>query len=129
MSTVGSDALTALHSTRRKTTRMPVAESGQSISDNTATQRREVIVVGAGQAGLAVGYFLAQQGRDFSILEAAAEPAAAWRERWDSLRLFTSARYDALPGLAFPGDQDRYPGRDEVAAYLTGLRASLRAAG
>ena len=80
---------------------------------------REVVVVGGGQAGLSVGYFLAQQGRDFTILEAASEPAAVWRERWNSLRLFTSARYDSLPGLAFPGDPDRYPTRDEVADYLT----------
>jgi putative flavoprotein involved in K+ transport len=80
---------------------------------------REVVVVGGGQAGLAIGYFLARQGRAFTILEAADEPAAAWRERWDSLKLFTSARYDALPGLAFPGDPDRYPTRDEVAEYLT----------
>jgi putative flavoprotein involved in K+ transport len=84
-----------------------------------AMERREVLVVGGGQAGLAVGYFLARQGRDFVILEAADKPAAAWRERWDSLKLFTSARYDALPGLAFPGAPDRYPSRDEVAAYLT----------
>jgi putative flavoprotein involved in K+ transport len=81
--------------------------------------RHEVVVVGCGQAGLAIGYFLARQGRDFTILEAAEEPAAAWRARWDSLKLFTSARYDALPGLAFPGDPDRYPTRDEVAEYLT----------
>jgi putative flavoprotein involved in K+ transport len=87
--------------------------------DSTVPERREVVVVGGGQAGLAVGYFLALQGRNFTILEAAAEPAAAWRERWDSLKLFTPARYDALPGLAFPGDPDRYPGRDEVVAYLT----------
>ena len=53
--------------------------------------RREVLVVGGGQAGLALGYFLARQRRDFVILEAADEPAAAWRERWDSLKLFTSA--------------------------------------
>jgi putative flavoprotein involved in K+ transport len=92
---------------------MDLAVSGQHM-----TERREVVVVGGGQAGLAIGYFLAQQGRDFTILEAAHEPAAAWRERWDSLRLFTPARYDALPGLAFPGDPDRYPTRDEVAAYL-----------
>ena len=78
-----------------------------------------MVVVGGSQAGLAIGYFLAQQGRDFTILEAAAEPAATWRERWESLRLFTSARYDALPGLAFPGDPDRYPSKDEVADYLT----------
>lgn len=81
--------------------------------------RRAVVVVGGGQAGLAIGYFLTRQGREFTILEAAGEPAAAWLERWDSLKLFTPARYDALPGRAFPGDPDRYPTRDEVAAYLT----------
>jgi putative flavoprotein involved in K+ transport len=79
----------------------------------------DVIVVGGGQAGLAVGYFLAQQDRRFAILEAGAEPAAAWRTRWDSLKLFTSARYSSLPGLPFPGDPDSYPGRDDVASYLT----------
>jgi putative flavoprotein involved in K+ transport len=81
---------------------------------------KDVVVVGGGQAGLAIGYHLAQQGRDFTILEAAAQPAAAWLDRWDSLKLFTPARYDSLPGLTFPGDPDRYPGRDEVASYLTG---------
>jgi putative flavoprotein involved in K+ transport len=86
---------------------------------DTEARRHDVVVVGGGQAGLAIGYFLAQQGRDFTILDAAAQPAAAWRERWDSLRLFTPARYNALPGFAFPGDPDRYPGRDEVVAYLT----------
>ena len=79
----------------------------------------EVIVVGGGQAGLAIGYFLARQGRKFAILEAAEEPAAAWRARWDSLKLFTPARYSSLPGLPFPGDPDSYPGRDDVVAYLT----------
>jgi putative flavoprotein involved in K+ transport len=96
-----------------------VSVSGQNeVSDRRDPERREVVVVGGGQAGLAIGYFLAQQGRGFTILEAAAEPAAAWRQRWDSLKLFTSASYNALPGLAFPGDPDRYPGRDEVVAYL-----------
>jgi putative flavoprotein involved in K+ transport len=91
----------------------------QHTTDSSHRQRLEVVVVGGGQAGLTIGYFLQQQGRDFTILEAAAEPAVAWRERWDSLKLFTPARYDGLPGLAFPGDPDRYPGRDEVVAYLT----------
>ena len=101
-------------------------ESGMMFSFDVApaeqrvgmTEHRDVVVVGGGQAGLALGYFLARQGRRFTILEAAGEPAAAWRERWDSLRLFTPVRRDSLPGLAFPGDPDSYPGRDEVVAYL-----------
>jgi putative flavoprotein involved in K+ transport len=98
---------------------VPVAAGAQHTTDSPTRERREVVVVGGGQAGLAIGYFLARQGRDFTILEAAEEPGAAWRARWDSLKLFTPARYDALPGLPVPGDQDRYPGRDEVAAYLS----------
>jgi putative flavoprotein involved in K+ transport len=91
-----------------------------AVSPGTATTRqREVVVIGGGQAGLAIGYLLAQQGRRFTILEAAGEPAAAWRTRWDSLKLFTPVRYDSLPGLAFPGDPDSYPGGDDVVAYLT----------
>ena len=86
---------------------------------HSVTAHREVIVVGGGQAGLAIGHFLARQGRDFTILEAAGEPAATWRDRWDSLKLFTPARYDGLPGLEFPGDPERHPGRDEVVAYLS----------
>jgi putative flavoprotein involved in K+ transport len=82
-------------------------------------ERRDVVVVGGGQAGLALGYFLAREGRNFTILEAADTPAAAWRARWDSLKLFTPVRYDSLPGMAFPGDPDSYPGRDDVVAYLT----------
>jgi putative flavoprotein involved in K+ transport len=86
---------------------------------------REVVVVGAGQAGLAVGSFLEQQGRDFTILEAGDAPAAAWRARWDSLRLFTPVKYDSLPGRPFPGDPDSYPGRDDVVAYLTDYARAL----
>src|SRR5215208_5440216 len=84
-----------------------------------ATEQAEVVVIGGGQAGLAIGYFLAEQSRRFTILEAASEPAGAWRSRWDSLKLFTPVRYDSLAGLAFPGDPDSYPGRDDVVAYLT----------
>ena len=81
-------------------------------------ERYDVVVIGAGQAGLAIGHFLGKQGRRFMILEAADSVASAWRSRWDSLILFTPRRYDALPGLAFPGDPDGYPTRDEVIAYL-----------
>jgi putative flavoprotein involved in K+ transport len=78
----------------------------------------EVVVVGAGQAGFAMGYFLRRQGRRLVILERAGQIAPAWRERWDSLTLFTPRRYSGLPGLPFPGDPDGYPTRDEVIAYL-----------
>jgi len=80
--------------------------------------RYDVVVIGGGQAGLAIGYFLARRGRLFTILDAAEEPAATWRNRWDSLELFTPVRYNSLPGLTFPGDPDSYPGRDQVAEYL-----------
>ena len=80
--------------------------------------RYDVAVIGAGQAGLAIGRALADQQKRFVILEAADSVGSAWTKRWDSLVLFTSRRYDALPGLAFPGDPDGYPTGDEVAAYL-----------
>ena len=78
----------------------------------------EVAVIGAGQAGLTMGYFLVRQGRRFVILERADSIGSAWHERWESLTLFTPRRYSGLPGLAFPGDPDGYPTRDEVIAYL-----------
>lgn len=88
------------------------------MSKNEPADRFDVAVVGAGQAGLAVGYFLAQQGRRFVMFDSADSVGSAWRDRWDSLVLFTSRRYDSLPGLTFPGDPDGYPTRDEVVAYL-----------
>jgi putative flavoprotein involved in K+ transport len=78
----------------------------------------DVVVVGAGQAGLAMGYHVAQRGLRFTILERADSIGSAWRERWESLTLFTPRRYDSLPGLPFPGDPDGYPTRDEVIDYL-----------
>ena len=90
----------------------------QGRSDERSGGRFDVVVVGAGQAGLAIGHFLARQGRRFVILEAADSVGAAWRSRWDSLVLFTPRRYSALAGLDFAGDPDGYPTRDEVIAYL-----------
>src|SRR5512132_269205 len=78
----------------------------------------EVAVIGVGQAGLTMGYFLVRQGRRFVIFERADSIGSAWRERWESLTLFTPRRYSALPGLPFPGEPDGYPTRDEVIAYL-----------
>ena len=86
----------------------------------------EVVVIGAGQAGLAMGHYLQQRRRQFLILERASTVGAAWRERWESLTLFTPRRYDSLPGLPFPGDPDGYPSRDEVISYLERYAAELR---
>ncbi len=82
------------------------------------SQTFDVIVVGGGQAGLAVAYHLARQGADFLVLDAAAETGESWRTRWDSLRLFTPAEYDALPGMPFPAAGHDYPTKDMVVDYL-----------
>src|SRR4051812_13060400 len=78
----------------------------------------DVIVIGAGQAGLSIAWHLARQGRRFVVLDAGPELGHAWRSRWDSLRLFTPAQYDGLPGMAFPAPADTYPTRTHVAEYL-----------
>ena len=82
------------------------------------TERYELIIIGAGQAGLAAGYWLAQRDIDFLILDANPRVGDSWRRRWDSLQLFTPARYSGLPGMPFPGDPYHLPSRDEVADYL-----------
>lgn len=78
----------------------------------------DTLIVGGGQAGLALGYFLAQEGRTFLILDQNGRPGEAWRQRWDSLRLFTPAKYDGLPGAPFPGDHLAFPTKDQLADYL-----------
>jgi putative flavoprotein involved in K+ transport len=78
----------------------------------------EVAVVGGSQSGLALGYFLAQQQRRFVILEGSPAIGDSWSSRYDSLRLFTPAQYNSLPGLRFPAPADYYPTKDEVADYL-----------
>src|SRR5215207_10151054 len=78
----------------------------------------DTLVIGAGQAGLAAGYQLQRAGRSFTILEAAAQPGGSWPHYYDSLRLFSPARFSSLPGLPFFGDPEHYPARDEVIAYL-----------
>jgi FtsP/CotA-like multicopper oxidase with cupredoxin domain/thioredoxin reductase len=85
----------------------------------------DVVVIGAGQAGLAIGHGLARPGRRFLIVDRADSIGAAWRGRWDSLVLFTPRRFDSLPGLAFAGDLDGYPTRDEVIAYLEQYAAAF----
>jgi putative flavoprotein involved in K+ transport len=86
-------------------------------------ERVETVVIGAGQAGLATGYHLALRGRQFVILDANQRIGDAWRTRWDSLRLFTPARYDGLPGWPFPAPAWSFPTKDEVADYLEAYAA------
>ena len=88
--------------------------------------RVETVVVGGGQAGLAVGYHLARRERPFVVLDADQRPGDAWRRRWDSLHLFTPARYSGLPGWPFPAPPFAYPTRDQVADYLEAYAARFQ---
>jgi putative flavoprotein involved in K+ transport len=83
----------------------------------------DVIVVGAGQAGLSVGYHLVRRGLRFVILDGSERIGETWRRRWDSLRLFTPARFDGLAGMPFPGPPDAFPTKDEMGDYLEAYAA------
>lgn len=85
----------------------------------------DAIVIGAGQSGLAAAGALKDRGLRPLVLEATAEPAGSWPRYYDSLTLFSPARYSALPGMPFPGDPGRYPTRDEVVAYLAAYAQHL----
>lgn len=78
----------------------------------------DTLIIGAGQAGLAAGSTLQRAGLEFVLLEAGPSPAGSWPHYYESLTLFSPARFSSLPGLPFPGDPERYPHRDEVIAYL-----------
>jgi putative flavoprotein involved in K+ transport len=82
------------------------------------TERLDTVVIGGGQAGLATGYHLARLGVSSVIVDEQARVGDAWRTRWDSLRLFTPARFDGLPGMRFPADPWSFPTKDEMADYL-----------
>lgn len=91
--------------------------------DEPVSHSFETIVVSGGQAGLAMGYELARLGQHFLILDAQDHIGASWRKQWDSLRLFTSAAHDALPGLPFPAPPKSYPTKDAMADYLESYAA------
>ena len=83
----------------------------------------QTIVIGGGQAGLAIGYYLQRRGLPFVILDGNARVGDAWRQRWDSLRLFTPARYSSLPGMRFPASGGSFVSKDQMADYLEAYAA------
>ncbi len=86
----------------------------------------ETVIVGGGQAGLSVGYHLARAGRPFVILDANERIGDAWRKRWDSLLLFTPARFNGLPGMPFPARRDEFVTKDAMADYLEAYAAHFQ---
>jgi len=82
------------------------------------SERIQTVVIGAGQSGLSAGYYLSRQKLPFVILDGNARVGDSWRRRWDSLRLFTPARFDALPGMRFPAPSRSFPTKDQMADYL-----------
>jgi putative flavoprotein involved in K+ transport len=87
------------------------------------TEWVDTVVIGGGQAGLTLGYHLKKQGRSFVILDANERIGGAWRKRWDSLVLFTPARYDGLPGMPFPASGGSFVTKDQMADYLEAYAA------
>ncbi len=79
----------------------------------------DVVVIGAGQSGLATGYYLRRTGLDFVLLDAEEGPGGAWRHGWQSLRLFSPAKWSSLPGWIMPGGEDYYPSVQELLDYIT----------
>lgn len=92
----------------------------------TVRETFDVIVIGGGQAGLSVGYHLARAGVRFVILEANGRVGDTWRNRWDSLRLFTPAKFDSLDGMPFPAPRNYFPTKDEMADYLEAYAQRFR---
>lgn len=93
-------------------------------SDLASDDVLDAVVVGGGQAGLAIAWHLAQRGLGFLVLDAGPVVGHSWRGRWDSLRMFTPAQYDGLPGAPFPAPTDTYPTKNQVSAYLQSYAAA-----
>lgn len=89
----------------------------------TQIERCETLIVGGGQAGLSVGYHLKKKGRSLVILDASERIGDSWRRRWDSLRLYSPAFRDGLPGMPFPAPRTTYPTKDEMGDYLEAYAA------
>jgi putative flavoprotein involved in K+ transport len=87
------------------------------------TEHIQTVIIGAGQAGLSAGYYLARRGLPFVILDANNRIGDSWRNRWDSLHLFTPARYDGLAGMPFPASAQSFPSKNDMADYLEAYAA------
>ena len=94
-------------------------------TEHITPEHIETVIIGAGQAGLATGYHLKRLGRPFVILDSESRVGDGWRHQWDSLRLFTPAKVDALPGRRFPASTWSMPSKDEFADYLESYAAEL----
>jgi putative flavoprotein involved in K+ transport len=88
-----------------------------------STQHIETLIIGAGQAGLATGYHLQRMGRPFLIVDGNDRVGDNWRRQWDTLKLYTPARYDGLPGMSFPAPPWSYPDKEQVADFLESYAA------
>src|SRR5690606_13736879 len=93
------------------------------MSQTHGVESVQTVVIGGGQAGLVVGYYLAQQGLPFVILDARERIGDAWRNRWDSLRLFTPTRFSSLPGMPMPAPPASFVTKDQMADYLEAYAA------
>ena len=82
------------------------------------TEHIETVIIGAGQAGLSTAYHLKKRDRACVVLDSNARIGDKWRRHWDTLRLYSPAKYDGLPGMPFPADHWTFPQKDEVAAFL-----------
>jgi putative flavoprotein involved in K+ transport len=102
---------------------MKAGELRKRVDGASGSEHFETVIIGGGQAGLSVGYHLVRRRRQFVILDANPRIGDAWRERWSSLRLFTPARYNGLPGWPFPAPAWSFPTKDEVADYLEAYAA------
>lgn len=105
-----------MNSTAAATPALSTADAGTIATGSHAPL--DVLVIGAGQTGLAMAWHLSRQHLRYLVVDAAPEIGHTWRTRWDSLTLFSPARYDGLPGTPFPAPADTYPGKDQVADFL-----------
>src|SRR5262249_51220963 len=87
-------------------------------SKHESVEHHPVVIIGAGQSGLSTAYHLKRRGVPFVILDERARVGDVWRERWDSLRLFTPARYNGLDGMRFPAASGSFPTKDEMGDFL-----------